>query len=167
MQSKNCNKIKRDIGRHILNRLNFNIKRWQTSRQPMLPSFVKRTEKKCQWQLERCLYSMDVHTHTSYTQREIFNHALEGKNSSKGLNFKKKWRKNTKSTHRKDQGSMPGQTWIFPGLFFNRLGCLFNCENHLFPLSVHITLFNVFWYNIIHFIRASFLNRSTIKTGFP
>ena len=108
-----------------------------------------------------------THTHTSYTQREIFNHALEGKNSSKGLNFKKKWRKNTKSTHRKDQGSMPGQTWIFPGLFFNRLGCLFNCENHLFPLSVHITLFNVFWYNIIHFIRASFLNRSTIKTGFP
>ena len=26
MQSKNCNKIKRDIGRHILNVLNFNIK---------------------------------------------------------------------------------------------------------------------------------------------
>ena len=41
---------------------------------------------------------MDVHTHThththTNTQREICNHVLEGKNSSKGLNFNKKVKK--------------------------------------------------------------------------
>ena len=32
---------------------------------------------------------MDVNTHTRYTQRKICNHVLEGKNSSKDMNFKK------------------------------------------------------------------------------
>ena len=40
-----------------------------------------------------------THTQSSYTHREICNHVLEGKNSSKGLNFNKKWRKTSKGTH--------------------------------------------------------------------
>ena len=32
--------------------------------------------------------------------------------------------------HRKGQGSIPGQAWIFSVFFFYRLGCLLNCEDH-------------------------------------
>ena len=56
---------KQEFGRHILNGLNFNKKQWQTSKQPILPSFVKRTEKKLPmiaW--ETSLFNGCTHTHT-------------------------------------------------------------------------------------------------------
>ena len=76
------NKIKRDLGRHILNDLNFYmyIKRRENLKRPILPSFENGTDKKCQW-----MYA----THSGHKQREIFNHTLEGKKSSIGLNFNK------------------------------------------------------------------------------
>ena len=49
---------------------------------------------------ETSLFHGCTHTNTSYTQREICNHVWKGKNSSKVLNFNKKWRKTTKGTHR-------------------------------------------------------------------
>ena len=68
-QSKNRLKIKRAIGCHILNRLNFNIiySKEKPQKQPILPSFKEGTEKKCQWQLERRLHSMDVHIMHAHT----------------------------------------------------------------------------------------------------
>ena len=49
---------------------------------------------------ETSLFHGCTHTNTSYTQREICNHVWKGKNSSKVLNFNKKWRKTTKGTYR-------------------------------------------------------------------
>ena len=92
MQNKNRSRIKKDINRHVLNDLNFNIKRRENLEAAHLPSFENGTDKNCQWQLERRRYSMDVHTHwthSSHKRREICNHVLEGKKSFKGLNFNK------------------------------------------------------------------------------
>ena len=49
---------------------------------------------------ETSLFNGCTYKHSSYTHREICNYVLEGKNSSKGLNFNKKWRKTTNGTHR-------------------------------------------------------------------
>ena len=40
---------------------------------------------------------MDVHTHTCYTRREIYNHVSEGKNLIKRFQLQHKVRKNPKS----------------------------------------------------------------------
>ena len=90
-QSKNRKKIKIDNGRHILNCLNFNIK---PRKRPILPSFEKDTEKSANDSLRDVYIKwMYTHTHTqlaSYTHREICNHVLERKKSSKSLNLNKK-----------------------------------------------------------------------------
>ena len=101
----NRNNIKRDIGFHILNGLNFNKKRRETSKATHSTIFWKRHWKKWNDSLRdvfiQKMYShKHTHTHSSCTQREICNHVLEEKNSAKGLNFNKKWRNTTKGTHR-------------------------------------------------------------------
>ena len=54
---------KQEFGRHILNGLNFNKKQWQTSKQPIIPSFVKRTEKTANDSL-RDVFIQWMYTHT-------------------------------------------------------------------------------------------------------
>ena len=52
------------------------------------------------WEFERCLYWMDVHTHTLATHAERLTIMFwNGKNSLKGLNFNTKWRKTPKGIH--------------------------------------------------------------------
>ena len=44
---------------------------------------------------------------------------------------------NVVSSHRKGQGSIPGQAWIFFRFFSNRLGCSFYREDHFhFPFFI-------------------------------
>ena len=63
------------------------------------PNILTNIPEAINWRLfstERRLYSMDVHTHTSYTQREISNHVLEGKKVIKRFKLKQKVKKNLK-----------------------------------------------------------------------
>ena len=60
--SKNRNRIKRDTGRHILNGLNFNIKRRETSRATHPTIFKKGTKKSASDSLRNDFHSMEVDT---------------------------------------------------------------------------------------------------------
>ena len=86
-QSKNRNRIKRDSGRHILNGLNFNITRSETSKATHPIPYLKNAFKKsANDSLRDIFHSMDVATH-----RERFGITFwKEKNSSKSLNFNKK-----------------------------------------------------------------------------
>ena len=85
-QSKNRNRIKRDTGRHILNGLNFNIKRRETSRATHPIVFKKGTKKSANDSLRDVCHSMDI-----ATQRERAGITFwKEKTSSKGLNFNEK-----------------------------------------------------------------------------
>ena len=99
----NRNNIKRDIGCHILNGLNFNKKWRETLKASHSTIFWKIHWKKWNDSLRDVFIQQmhsHKHSHSSCTQREIYDHVLEEKNSAKGLNFNKKWRNTTKDTHR-------------------------------------------------------------------
>ena len=88
--SKNLNKIKRHFGRHILNDLNFNIKKKNLiATHP--PIFQKMALIKSANDSLKEIFIQWVywHTHFRHKHREICNHVLEGKKSCKGLKFNK------------------------------------------------------------------------------
>ena len=102
---QNRSKIKGDIGRHILNGLNFNIKRRETSNATHLTIFWGRHWKKIPMiALETSLFHgcahTHTHTHTCYTYTEICNHVLGGNKLFKRFKLQQKVRKNPKGTHR-------------------------------------------------------------------
>ena len=67
--------FERDIGRHIFNRLNFNIKRRET---------LKATHPNIFWR-RHWKQSANDNTHTSYTHKELCNHVLEGKKTHQNV----------------------------------------------------------------------------------
>ena len=82
-QSMNCNKIKRDIGRHILKELNFSIKRRESdpSYHLLKMALIKSASDSLRDVFIQWMYT---HTLTIATNTERFgNHVSEGKNSSK------------------------------------------------------------------------------------
>ena len=92
------------IGRHILedqiHTLNFNIKRSRNLESDPSYHLLKKALKKVQiiaWKTSLFNGCTLTHTHTLATHRERFAITFwKEKISSKGLNFKKKWRKNSK-----------------------------------------------------------------------
>ena len=84
-QSESRNKIKRDIGRHILNDLNFNIKRRELLKSDPSYHLLKVALIKSANDSLRDVFIKWMYTHAPLaTNTEICNHVLERKKSSKG-----------------------------------------------------------------------------------
>ena len=105
---------------------------------------------------ETSLFNGCTYKHSSYTHREICNYVLEGKNSSKGLNFNKKWRKTTNGTHRS----------IFWRRRWKSTVRQFQTHLHLIIIIIIILIVTSSWgfsgtiYKLFQFIKA----KMTIKT---
>ena len=84
------------------NGLNLNIKQRETLKATHPTIFCEKgTGKQCQCDNLRDVFIQWMYTHTLQPHTERFAIMFwKGKNSSKGLNFNKQWRKTTKGTHR-------------------------------------------------------------------